>query len=156
MPGIKGRKRGPYKNRQPLAARIEAGSIPEPNSGCWLWDKAVMSNGYGLIMTATGVRTAHRVSYEAFRGPIPEGLELDHKCRVRSCVNPNHLEAVTKLVNVRRGLSGARNRQKTHCKNGHELSEENVLRDRDGGRHCRACSSLRLKQFRSRKREQHV
>jgi len=114
MPGIKGRKRGPYKNRQPLSVRIVGGSIPEPNSGCWLWTKAVMANGYGLIMTSTGVRTAHRVSYEAHKGEIPAGLELDHKCRVRSCVNPDHLEAVTKTENVRRGFAARRSMENQH------------------------------------------
>ncbi len=69
---------------------------------CWLWRGRVAPNGYGTI----GKEYAHRVSYERARGPIPPGMELDHLCRVRGCVNPNHLEVVTKSENAKRGLTG--------------------------------------------------
>ncbi len=74
--------------------------MPEPNSGCWFWLGA-LSRGYGSLKNAR----AHRVAYEMTIGPIPEGLVIDHLCRVTSCVNPDHLEAVTQAENVRRGLT---------------------------------------------------
>lgn len=82
---------------------------PEPNSGCWLWTASGGSGGYGSfsIGRARANLMAHRVSYEMFRGPIPEGLHIDHLCRVRCCVNPAHLEPVTPRENVNRGIGGA-------------------------------------------------
>jgi hypothetical protein len=113
---------------------------PEPNSGCWLWEGYVSPSGYGRWRRRT---LAHRVAYEAARGPVPNGLVLDHKCRVRCCVNPDHLEAVTNKVNVLRGEGFvAVNARKTHCVNGHELTEENTrIRHRNGSqrRVCRLC-----------------
>jgi hypothetical protein len=71
--------------------------------GCWLWQRGVNPvSGYGML----GRRWAHRVVYEREVGPIPEGKELDHLCRVKACVNPDHLEAVTKSENAKRGLTG--------------------------------------------------
>ena len=89
-----------------LRDRIQACSEPEPNTGCWLWT-AALKNGYGRITMMNPKRktAAHRVSYEAFVGPIPEGLTLDHLCRVRCCVNPAHLEPVTMRENIMRGTS---------------------------------------------------
>lgn len=76
--------------------------------GCWLWQGPRVHNGYGIIsIQGSGVKTtirAHRYAYEALVGPIPEGLQLDHLCRVRRCVNPAHLEPVTARENVRRGV----------------------------------------------------
>jgi hypothetical protein len=77
--------------------------VPEPNTGCWLWTGYVDRHGYGQFKGAKQ-GSAHRWSYEYHAGPIPEGLQLDHLCRVRSCVNPAHLEPVTCRVNVSRGL----------------------------------------------------
>jgi hypothetical protein len=70
--------------------------------GCWLWRGRIAPNGYGTI----GKEYAHRVAYERARGPIPAGMELDHLCRVKACVNPDHLEVVTKSENAKRGLTG--------------------------------------------------
>lgn len=73
-------------------------------STCWLWTAATQQKGYGIFGVGTGRTTpAHRYSYELHVGPIPEGMQIDHLCRVRSCVNPAHLEVVTPLQNVRRG-----------------------------------------------------
>jgi hypothetical protein len=83
---------------------------------------------------------AHRVAYEIYRGPIPEGLVLDHLCRNRQCVNPSHLEAVENRTNILRGTGfAAHHARKSHCPQGHEYGTENTYLDKGGMRHCRAC-----------------
>lgn len=113
-----------------------------PN-GCWEWIGAMSGNGYGSIRIDHKARNAHRVSYELVVGLIPEGLTLDHLCRNRACVNPEHLEPVTIGVNTLRGESvSAINARKTHCVNGHEFTLENtyIRRQKGGyGRMCREC-----------------
>jgi hypothetical protein len=74
-----------------------------PHGECWVWTGATEHNGYARFWLDGKMRYAHRVAYEWFRGPIPAGLDLDHLCRVRNCVNPYHLEAVTRQVNLLRG-----------------------------------------------------
>lgn len=125
----------------------------EPNTGCWLWSGSVSKNGYGVLTIgsrsdATRRRVyAHRIAYLLYKGEIPKGLEPDHKCRVRSCVNPDHLEAVTRSVNTKRGLAptllAAINGSKTHCKNGHAFTPDNTYLRPTGGRSCRECLRLR-------------
>jgi len=86
------------------------------DAGCWLWLGALKANGYGQITTGSkrdGSQTkryTHRVAYEHFRGPIAEGLTIDHLCRVRRCANPWHLEPVTHAENCARGDGGSNNR----------------------------------------------
>lgn len=78
--------------------------LPEPNSGCWFWVGGLSGRGYGVIYRKRGRNVrAHRVAVEMTKGPIPDGMVLDHLCRVHCCVNPDHLEAVTQGENVRRG-----------------------------------------------------
>ena len=116
---------------------------------CWEWT-AKRQHGYGVYFMrmegtrATGRRSifgkAHSVVFEALIGPIPEGTELDHLCRNKGCVNPEHLEPVTHAVNNLRGVSPpAINARKTICKRGHPLSGENLYVRSTGYRQCRIC-----------------
>lgn len=111
--------------------------------GCWLWTAGKYSNGYGLF-TVSGKpprknALAHRYAYEHLVGPVPEGMDLDHTCRVRHCVNPAHLEPVTRSENLRRSpLMGRFQSQKTHCPQGHPLSGDNLY-EHAGKRQCRQC-----------------
>jgi hypothetical protein len=139
-----------YRASRDEDERIENYIHHEPNTGCWLWGGFVDKDGYGsaLVKNPNGhgrglTRRAHRVVYERCRGPIPEGLTLDHLCKVRCCVNPAHLEPVTMRENVMRGDGiTAQNAQKTHCKRGHEFSTANTYVEKSGGRTCRACRDL--------------
>lgn len=119
-------------------ARFEAKI--EKTDTCWLWAASCRPNGYGQFWDGERLVSAHRFSYEAYVGPIPEGLTIDHLCRVRRCVNPAHLEAVTRAENARRSDSPpALNARKIHCVHGHEFTEENTYVASDGSRSCRAC-----------------
>jgi hypothetical protein len=116
---------------------------PEPNTGCWLWTGWLDHNGYGQTTLVKGKNVlVHRLSYASHVGPVPVGLVIDHKCRVRSCVNPDHLRAVTQGENVRCGISpSARHAVATHCVNGHAFTPENTqVEKRTGWRRCRACN----------------
>ena len=115
-------------------------------SSCWLWTGS-RRNGYGSIGlggAAGGAGYAHRISYEWAKGPVPTGLEIDHLCRVRHCVNPDHLEAVDRRENLNRSplVAYARkaNARLTHCKYGHPFEGVNLRVDAKGRRHCRECA----------------
>ena len=121
-------------------------------SGCWEWQGHIEANGYARFTIGQDRWLSHRWAYERFVGPIPTGLVIDHLCRNRRCVNPNHLEAVTARTNILRGESiPAQNAVKTHCKRGHPLSGQNVSIQKDGSRRCLACHSIRQKRSRARK-----
>lgn len=120
---------------------------------CWLWTGTTNPAGYGqLSRRRPGPSVlAHRFIYEWLVGPIPEGLELDHLCRVHSCVRPDHLEPVTHAENMRRSL--AYRTHKTHCPQGHPYDEANTYVYR-GRRNCRACAVARSRDYyRSSKQE---
>lgn len=122
-----------------------------PN-GCWIWEGGT-SNGYGSFFLGFKKVKAHRYSYEQLVGKIPKGLEIDHLCRVRRCVNPYHMEPVTHSENVRRGLMPVIGRLyqqgKTHCPQGHPYDEANTyLRTDKVGRECRACRNQAEKRWR--------
>lgn len=123
----------------PLIDRFMAKVMPEPNSGCWLWTGTTAAYGYGQIHADGRTQLAYSVGYRLLIGPIPVNLELDHKCRVRCCVNPDHLEPVTHAENVRRGNAGVNNSVKTRCPHGHAYSPENTYIMPSGSRFCRAC-----------------
>jgi HNH endonuclease len=110
-------------------------------SECWIWTAAVTQDeGYPRFKLYGKTRYAHRMSYVTFAGPIPEGLTIDHLCRVRRCVNPEHLDPVTIRINTLRGDGpSALNRRKTHCKYGHEFTPDNTRVDTKGRRTCLVC-----------------
>lgn len=115
--------------------RFEDKVMPEPMSGCWLWTGAMMGSGYGNFRANGRNHLAHRFSYIANRGPIPDKLTIDHRCHTKLCVNPDHMEVVTLAENGRRS-----NGDKTHCKYGHPLSGANLyVRPDRTGRDCREC-----------------
>lgn len=120
---------------------------------CWIWIAAHLVQGYGQFSVGSRkdnsrkMVRAHRFAYKAMIGPIPDGLQLDHLCRNRACVNPSHLEPVTGIENTRRGLTGIvtalRERAKTHCPKGHPYDETNTGYTSNGWRYCRTCARER-------------
>lgn len=117
----------------------------EPTGFCWYWigGKTKGSSGYGSFYWGGKHTVAHRWAYEFLVGPIAEGLELDHLCRNHPCVNPDHLEPVTRAENVRRGrgpdVTRELRRQVTCCPQGHPYAGDNLYTDMKGARHCRLC-----------------
>jgi hypothetical protein len=121
--------------KQSILERFWRHASPEPNSGCWLWDGARNAKGYGLLGNRMSGRSqlAHRVAYELFCESIPEGKVLDHLCRVKCCVNPDHLRPLSREEN------SDGNRRKTRCPKGHlyDLAQD------IGGRRVRRCRQCR-------------
>ncbi len=109
------------------------------SSGCWEWTGAKAPNGYGMFWFNKRYDIAHRFSYKLFKGPIPDGLEMDHLCRNRGCINPDHLEAVTKSENQKR--SAPYRHLKACRKGGHALTDRNIVINSKGGRSCRICAN---------------
>ena len=112
--------------------------------GCWIWIGYTDKGGYGVSWDGQRKMQAHRLSYQLHKNRIiSEGLQLDHLCRNRSCVNPDHLEEVTNQENCRRGLtgiaSGQKQKNKTHCSKGHPFSDKNTTYEKNGKRHCKIC-----------------
>lgn len=110
------------KKGRPILDRLRERITVDPN-GCWVWNRPG-PDGYGRFTITRNTNVlVHRWMYEHHRGPIPEGLQIDHLCRNRACCNPEHLEPVTPVVNVHRGATNA---AKTHCKHDHEFTEANT------------------------------
>lgn len=139
----------------PLELRI-AENIELSDSGCWLWTLRKDRTGYGRISISGVGKHVHRVAYEVFVGPIPDELQIDHLCRVRHCANPAHMECVPQQVNIRRGMAGVHNANKTHCPQGHPYAGQNLIITSSGGRRCRVCQYDHArkgnKKYRARKR----
>ena len=133
--------------RRPIRERLLSFVEFDTAGGCWLWSGTISREGYGRFTlpngTAQGRTTVtHRVSYEEFVGPIKPGLVVDHKCRVRCCVNPDHLQQVTQRENILSGTgASARNAMLTHCKKGHPL-----LPQKENRRSCVICNRVRMRE----------
>lgn len=121
--------------------RLRSGMLIDKKTGCWSWQRAKNRKGYGQIRYMGILWIAHRLAWEMFRGPIQPGFTIDHLCRNHGCINPDHLEPCTIKVNTLRGVGpSALCARKTHCKNGHPFSGENLLIWRGGKeRGCRTC-----------------
>lgn len=119
------------------------GLVEPTESRCLLWVGEISKDGYGTrsVRGVGGSSWAHRWAYEEGVGPIPEWMTIDHLCRVRSCVNPAHLEAVTRGENVLRGEGpAAQAARKTHCPKGHEYAGDNLyVNPTTGYRLCQTC-----------------
>lgn len=136
--------------RDSLSARIDRWihRSVRPDGECWIWWGTKTRNGYGQVMFRGTHWMAHRAFYEYFVAQVPERLDLDHLCRNRACVNPWHLEPVTRSVNLYRATTvGKYNTLKTHCPHGHPYSPENTA-VRRGKRVCRTCERDRATRIR--------
>lgn len=146
------------KHPESFWARVDkVGPLPEyrPELGrCWIWTGPLNRGGYGHFYDNSGkTARAHRLSFSIAYGSIPVGAEVDHLCRVRRCVRPDHLEAVTKRENILRGHSWmADSARKTHCVRGHEFNDANTYRNSQGHRYCRPCRILRARKYKQAKR----
>jgi hypothetical protein len=129
----------------------------EKTPTCWLWTGHRNKVGYGTVGWAGKIYMVHRVSYQHFKGPIPSGLTLDHLCRIKNCVNPDHLEPCSAAENARRGnCNSAVNSRKTHCIRGHEFNDDNTYRyvyGRRVMRNCRKCRGVDIEGLKLDKRK---
>lgn len=116
-----------------------------PASGCWLWT-GTLTGGYGQVGWGKTTQWAHRVVYELSKGGIPGGLEIDHLCRVRCCVNPDHLEPVTRQENMWRSPYYG---SEYFCGYGHERTPENTYVYPDSRRECKTCRRERKRRNRA-------
>jgi hypothetical protein len=123
-------------------------------NGHWMWVGSRSGSGYGHVLENGRKLMAHRWGYERLVGPVPAGLEIDHLCRVKACVNPDHLEPVPHAVNIQRGTGPlAENAAKTHCIHGHPLAGANLYQriDARGGRECRTCRRAAMERFEAKR-----
>ena len=142
---------------RPIATAERFFTKVDMTEDCWMWTASKHPFGHGQFRAEGRKVFAHRWLYELLVGPIPEGLSLDHLCRVPACVRPSHLEPVTHRENVLRGVGpSAVNARKTHCPQGHPYNEVNTHVGKKGGRICRTChrdlvrASYRAKQTQGR------
>lgn len=117
---------------------------------CWVWTAFITHDGYGLFNDENHKRVrAHRFAYQMFVGEIPLGLDIDHLCRVRKCVRPDHLQAVSHQENIRRSIRPPRET----CRNGHRWLPENIYNHPRGIKLCRLCALYRNRRIRAEKRD---
>lgn len=140
--------------RRPVIERLLE-KVYEDDNGCWIFTGSRTHRGYGQIGTGVGKKhgATHRIAYEYFRVEIPDGLQLDHLCRVRACCNPWHLEPVTNAVNKERSRGFVEDMHPA-CKAGHPWTPENTYRAPNGTRHCRVCGNARTRAYKARKRQE--
>jgi hypothetical protein len=131
--------------------------VVKQDDGCWLWTGAKSKNGYGIAWDGTRTLVAHRFAYRHFVGAIPEGLDLDHLCRNRACVNPTHLEPVTRRVNALRGVAPTVLLHKAGmCKRGHLMTPENTYYWRGKPKSCRICTKANSKRSSEERKRRRV
>jgi hypothetical protein len=139
---VEARQRIPHRGCFAVTDPVERFWAKVDQSGeCWVWTASANNVGYGWFWDGQRNQLAHRWAYELLVGPIPDGLQLDHLCRNRRCVRPDHLEAVTRRENILRGVGvGAKNAAKTHCLRNHPFDEANTHLGPSGKRFCRLCT----------------
>lgn len=128
-----------------LLTRIEQTSCENMLEPCWIFTGALDTKGYAQLRVMGKTQMAHRAMYESRFGAIGSGMQLDHLCRNRACINPSHMEPVTNRENQLRGLKGA---LKTHCAQGHAYSGDNIYRHMENGRRrtrCRECNRAKAR-----------
>jgi len=113
---------------------------------CWLWTGALIGNGYAQHGTYPNAQLVHRISYRYHIGEIKDGMQIDHLCKVRNCVNPDHLEQVTQQENMKRSSVLEHSLGLTHCKHGHEFTKENTIWRNERHRSCRTCTRRRYRE----------
>jgi hypothetical protein len=136
--------------RPPSMEDFEKYYVAQPD-GCWQWIGGLDRDGYGRYQRK-GVLLAHRASVILHGQKIPDGMQIDHLCRNRACVNPDHLEIVTARTNTARGLSpSAINARKRSCSKGHPFDERNTYWAPNGTRSCRECRNQASRAYRARR-----
>lgn len=142
------------KSGNTIKKRLEFYSTPEPNTGCWLWigsNRGFKNHQYGVLNIKGKSYSAHRLSYQEYKGEIPKGYDVMHKCDTPACINPDHLSVGTRKQNMHDCINKNRNLwmlKRSHCKNGHAFDEENtrikLRKDRNNpDRICRSCDRAR-------------